>query len=213
MAVVSTWSGVGVSMQSALAAAKTITTITKASPAVATSTAHGYTNGQEVKLTINGMVQLDGRVVRAANVTANTFDLEGIDSTLFDTFTSGTAELITFGTSFNVFTDVNGSGGDFSFIDTTTIHATVKSQVPGVANPITFSFGALWDPADAGLIAAKIASDGKAQRCFKMAWPSGRKAMFVGYIGASLAPGGSAQDKVTTQVVVTAFGALTAYAT
>lgn len=212
MAVVSTWSGVGVAMQSALAAAKTITAITKASPAVATSTAHGYTNGQEIKLTINGMVQLDGRVLRVANVTATTFDLEGVDSTLFDTFTSGTAELVTFGTSYNVFTEVNGSGGDFSFIDTTTIHGTVKSQVPGVANPITFTFGALWDPADAGLVAAKVASDSKAQRCFKITWPSGRRALFVGYVGAALAPGGSAQDKVVTQVVITAFGALTAYA-
>jgi hypothetical protein len=211
MAVVSTWSGVQVSMQSALAAAKTLTAITKASPAVATSTAHGYTNGQEVKLSVSGMVQLDGRVVRVANVTANTFEIEGVDSTLFDTFTAGTAELVTFGTSFNVFTSVQGSGGDFDFIDTTTIHATAKSQVPGAANAATFNFDALWDPADTGLAAAKSASDSKAQRCFKIAWPNGRKALFVGYVGASLIPGGSAQDKVTTQVTITAFGALTAY--
>lgn len=213
MAVVSTWSGVQVSMQSALGAAKTITAITKASPAVCTSTAHGLANGDFVKLTVAGMVQLDGRVFRIANVAANTFELEGVDSTLFDTFTSGTAEAVTFGTSFNVFTSVNGSGGDFDFIDTTTIHATAKSQVPGAANAATFTFDAIWDPADTGLAAAKTASDSKAQRCFRLVWPNGRRAVFVGYVGASMIPGGQAQDKVTTQVSITAFGALSAYAT
>ena len=31
-------------------------------------------------------------------------------------------------------------GGDFDFIDTTTIHNNVKTQVPGLANPITYTF-------------------------------------------------------------------------
>ena len=41
-----TWTNVQVAMQTVLAPAKTITAITKANPAVATSTAHGYTNEQ-----------------------------------------------------------------------------------------------------------------------------------------------------------------------
>ena len=93
------WKNVAVAMQSALAAAKTITAITKANPGVATSTAHGYSNGEIVFLTISGMYQLNDKPVRVANVTANTFELEGVDTTLFETFSSGTAELVTLGTS------------------------------------------------------------------------------------------------------------------
>ena len=46
---VKTWTNVQVAMQSALGASKTITAITKANPAVATSTAHGLANGDYVQ--------------------------------------------------------------------------------------------------------------------------------------------------------------------
>ena len=99
MATIRKWSNVIMSMQSALAAADTITGITKANPAVVTSTAHGMSNGAYVFLQVQGMHQLNDRVVRIANVAANTFELEGIDSTSFDTFSSGSAQEITWGTS------------------------------------------------------------------------------------------------------------------
>lgn len=213
MASVRKWSNIAVAMQSALAAAKTITAITKANPGVATSTAHGYTNGTYVKLTVQGMYQLDARVVRVANVTANTFELEGIDTTNFDTFSSGSAEAITFGTSITTATSVNSSGGDFDFIDTTTIHSNVKTQIPGAANPATFTFENIWDVSDAGLVAMKNASDSQAQRAFRFTFGTGGQIMtFNGYVGATLLPGGSAQDKVITSTTITMFGTPTYYA-
>ena len=115
----SVWSNVQVAVQSALAAADTISAITKANPAVVTATAHGLANGDWVSLDVLGMHQLDKSVCRVANVTANTFELEGVDSTGFDTFSSGTAQAITFGTSITTMSDINVSGGDFESIDTT----------------------------------------------------------------------------------------------
>jgi hypothetical protein len=203
-------------MQSALAAAITITAITKANPAVVSwSAGTDPVNGDFVVLAVQGMNQLNGRVIRAANVNGagNTMELEGVDSTLFNTFTSGTFQVITFGATFNVFTDVNVSGGDFDFIDTTTIHDNAKSQIPNLPNPSTFSFTALWDPADTGLVAAKAVSDNQSQRAFRLTWSSGYKYLFSGYLGAGLAPTGGAGDKVTTPVVITAFGVGTAYST
>ena len=64
MAIITKWSNVAVSVQSAIAATKTITAITKASPGVVSSTAHGYSNGDYVLLTISGMYQLNYRVMR-----------------------------------------------------------------------------------------------------------------------------------------------------
>ena len=72
----SVWSNVQVAVQSALAAADTISAITKANPAVVTATAHGLANGDWVSLDVLGMHQLDKSVCRVANVTANTFELE-----------------------------------------------------------------------------------------------------------------------------------------
>jgi hypothetical protein len=213
MATVTKWSNVAVAMQSALAAADTISAITKANPGVATATAHGFSNGDYVYLTINGMHQLNERVVRVANVAANTFELEGVDTTLFDTFTSGTTEAITFGTSITTATTVSNDGGGFDFIDTTTIHVNARTQTPGLSNAITYSMDHIWDPADAGQIAMKSASDAQARRAFKFTFGTGGKIMvFAGYVGFNGAPGGSAQDKITTPSVVTSNGKPTYYA-
>ena len=209
MATVNLWKNVAVSMQSALAATKTITAISKASSGVVSSTAHGYSNGDYVLLSVQGMRQVDGKVVRVSSSTTDTFAMEGIDSTNFDTFTSGTAAKITFGTSITTATSMNASGGNFDFIDTTTIHQNAKSQVPGLSNPLTFTFDNIWDPGDAGQVAMKAASEASAQRAFMIAWSSGYRAVFNGYVGFAGAPTGNAQDKVVCPAVITAFGSLT----
>lgn len=212
MADVTKWSGVAVAVQSALAAADIITGITKANPGVVTAAAHGLNNGDYVLLTIQGMHQLDSMVVRVANKTTDTFELEGIDTTDFDTFSSGTAEAITFGTSLATATNINASGGDFDFIDITTIHDNVKKQIPGMANPLKFDFENIWDPADAGLAAMYSASNASAKRAVKFTFSNGKKLVFSGYVGCTLIPTGGAQDIAKTAVVITAFGKPKAYA-
>jgi tail tube protein len=215
MATAKLWSSVAIAVQSALSAAQTISAITKASPPVVTYVGADPTNGDFIKITAQGMSQVDGRVYRVASVNAgaNTLELEGENSTLFDTFTSGTFEIITFGTTLAVVSGLNASGGDFDFIDTTTIHDNVKKQIPGAASPSVFSLDCIWDVADAGLVALKSASDNKAQRAVKITFADSQKTLFVGYIGATLLPTGSAQDKVTTPVQVTMYGKPTHYAT
>lgn len=213
MATVTKWSNVAVAMQSALAAADTITGITKASPGVVTATAHGLNNGDYVLLSVQGMYELNERVVRVANKTTDTFELEGVDTTSFGTFSSGTAEAITFGTTMATATTVSNSGGGFEFIDTTTIHDATRSQVPGLPAAATYSMDHLWDPADACQIAMKSASDAQAKRAFKFTFGTGGKIMvFSGYVGFDGVPAGSAQDKVTTTTAITVNGKPTYYA-
>lgn len=207
------WSGVQVKVQSALASPKTVTAITKANPGVASSTAHGYSAGDYIIMSSQGMSQLNGRVFRVGTVATDTFALEGEDTTLYDTFTSGTASKITYGTSASTLTGLTSSGGDFSFIDTTTIHDTVKSQIPGAANPATFTFESFWDVADAALLEFKKASDNKSARAVEFIFSTGQRLLFNGYIGCQLIPGGTSQDKVTTPIIITAFGRNTVYAT
>ena len=215
MAQVTKWSGVAVAVQSALATALVVTAISKASPGVVSYTGTDPTNGDFVVLTIVGMHQVNGRVFRVANVNGagNTFELEGENTTAYDTFTSGTAEVITFGTTAATFTGVTASGGDYDFIDTTTIHANIRTQIPGVASAATYTFESHWDPADAALAALKSASDNQAQRAIRLTFPNGYKLVGTGYIGCSLLPTGNAQDKVSTSVVMTLFGRPTLYTT
>ncbi|MGR8921870.1 MAG: phage tail tube protein [Gammaproteobacteria bacterium] len=206
------WSSVTVAMQSALAAADTITAITKADPGVASSTSHGMSDGAYALITAQGMTEVNKRVIRVDNPNANDFELEGIDTTNFGTFTSGTAEEITFGTTIATLTDINASGGDPEFEDTTTIHDNIRSQVPVVTSPLTFTFESIWDPSDAGLLALQTASDGIEERAFRFTFSDGAILLFNGYVSAPLAPTGSAQGKVTTPVTITVEGRTTVYA-
>jgi len=200
-------------MQSALAASIAISGITKANPGVATSVGHGLADGDILYLTILGMHQLNEKVVRVANKTADTFELEGVDTTLFDTFTSGGVEKVTLGTSITSATSISASGGEFDFIDTTTIHANSKSQIPGLPSAISFSMDHIWDSSDAGQAAMKAASDNQGRRVFKFTFGAGGKILyFAGYVGYTGLPGGSAQALVTSSAVITMNGTPTYYA-
>jgi len=218
MATVRKWSGVAVAMQSALGSNKTITAIAVGATATVTAT-HDFSAGDYVVFTVNGMYQLNGRVFRVLSVsTTVSFVIEGtgsasLDTTGYSAFTSGTCNKITFGTSITTATTMAASGGDFDFVDTTTIHDLVKTQIPGSANPLSYAFDNLWDAADAGQIAMKTASDAQAQRAFKFTFGTGGPIMvFNGYVGFTGAPTGSAQDKVIAPAVVTAFGTPAIYA-
>ena len=207
MATARKWSQVAIAMQSALGASITATAISKAAEGIVTATNTLVNGDYVVAVNIQGMRQLDDRVFRVKSVSGTAFTLEGEDTTLFDTFTSGTFHKITFGTSITTATSLSSSGGGFDFIDTTTIHASAKSQMPGLPDAATFEFDNIWDVSDAGLKAMKSASDAQAKRAFLFTFGSGGQIMaFNGYVGASMLPGGSAQQLVTTKTTITMNG-------
>ena len=211
--IVSTWSNVAVSVESALAAGVAITAISKANPGVA-STATTPTAGEYVLLTVQGMHQVDGRVFRVGTVVpATSFQLEGENTTDYGTFTSGTYQTITFGTSVSTITGVTASGGEWEFDDVTTIHETQRSQIPTVASAMTFSMESIWDAADTGLAALEAASKLKDTRAVHIAFSNGQRVLFNGYVGLTMVPVGEAHRKVTTPLVFTVQRRLTRYAT
>lgn len=70
-------------------AAKTITAATQANPCVVTSAAHGYSNGDEVFIAgVVGMTELNNRFFIVANVTTDTFELVGLNSTGYGAYSS-----------------------------------------------------------------------------------------------------------------------------
>ena len=213
MATPRIWKNVAVAVQSALAASQNITAITKASPGVVTCAATAPATGAFVILTVQGMTQVTNRVFRVINLTTTTFSLEGEDTTLYSTFVSGSFQTITYGVSVTTATTVNASGGDFPFINTTTIHDAIQSQIPGLPNPITYSFDNIWDITDGGLIALRNAGNAGTSLATRFTFGVGGPIMvFSGFPGASLAPTGQAQQLITTPAVITVFGAPTYYA-
>jgi hypothetical protein len=209
------WSGVTVAVQSALATALPVSAVTKANPGVASYTGTDPTNGDFVYFSdVAGMTEIDQRVVRVANVNAgsDTFELEGINTTAFGTFTSGNASVITFGTTLAIILTQTGAGGEAEQIDVTTIHDRTRKVVLGAFSPLSYTGTCVWDPSDAGFIALKAASEVKGTRALRFTFPNGSIMTFAGQVGFSGLPTGSAQGVVETAFTITARGNLTTYA-
>ena len=60
---------------------KPITSITNTNPAVVFSKGHGYSNGQRLKLFVNGITQVNGKVATVSNASADSYELSGVDAT------------------------------------------------------------------------------------------------------------------------------------
>ena len=112
------WTNVGVSMASAagIGSAQAVSAITKASPPVLTYVGTDPANGDYVLLRVAGMTQANARIFRVANVNtgANTFELEGQDSTLWSTLVASGSYMypLSFNTSFSTLSEPSASGGD-----------------------------------------------------------------------------------------------------
>lgn len=202
------WKNVQVSIQTALGSEKTISAISKASPAIITSAAHGFSDDAFVLLDVEGMYQLDARAFRidtgvSSPSDPNSFALESEDSTLYETFTSGTAQLITFGVNMQTAVGIAGEGGDFDMVDYTTIHDNFRKEIPGLPNAIRYTFDNIWDLNDPALLELRRASNLQQERAVRFSYPAGQVVVFSGFIGCTLLPIGEAQGLVRTSCVVT----------
>jgi hypothetical protein len=125
--------GVKLEIASTFGAAKNVTAVTLASPGVATSTSHGLANGTVGYWTIAaGMVQLDGQATRVYNQSTNAFDLQGLNTTGYSTF-SGT-QTFTPATAWNTLAETIGyqiGGGSPDVLDDTKISDVIKQEIVG----------------------------------------------------------------------------------
>jgi hypothetical protein len=112
-----------------------ITAITKANPAVVTSTTHGYADGDVVTITgVVGMTELNGKTFIINVLTADTFELFDTDSTGYGTYVSGGELAVGVYAAFCDSTSFSQTGGTATEIDTTTICSTRRDNVLGLSD-------------------------------------------------------------------------------
>lgn len=208
-------SGLKLYMESAIAAATTITAVTKAAPGVFSAAGHTFVNGDVVLLEVQGMVELNGNLYKIVNQAAGTFQIAGIDgatgidTTLFSTFTAGTAKKITLGTSITGVQEFNFAGGDIKTVDTTTVNDVVDTQIVVGASAQSADMTMQWDPTAAAQQAMLAAFRTRANKGFKVQWPDGAFVLFYGTVGYTGAPGGGKQGVTTSPAKITMLGGLT----
>jgi len=176
--------GSTLSVHTAAAATKTITGITAANPGVVTATSHGYSNGDLVVLaSIVGMVELNGRVCRVANVTSNTFELAGVDTSSYTAYASGgTASKLTMAAVANCRT-VGTPAPTAPEIDVTNLSSTAKEYLLGLVDNGSVKVEVGVDFSDSGQTAMRNANISRAVKYFAIKiGNSGYYVYFAGYV-------------------------------
>lgn len=125
-----------IEIATAFAAAKTVTAVTKAMPGVATSSAHGMANGAVGYWSVTaGMTELHNQASRVYNQSTNAFDLQGLDTTSYTTFTAGT---FTPASTWGVLSEAAGfeiGGGGAALLDDTRLLDAKTVNVNGLLAP------------------------------------------------------------------------------
>ena len=114
--------------------AKSVTAITKASPGVVTSAAHGLTDGTIGYFSgVSGMVELEDQAASVDGPVSSTFNIEGLDTTNFGTF-SGSCNFTPVATwlTLSNSTGYTIGGGNADEMDATTLLDTSKKTEFGM---------------------------------------------------------------------------------
>jgi len=115
------------------ASAKTVTAVTKAVPPDVTSTSHGLAEGTIGYFdTVAGMDELLGQAISVDSTATNTFNAEGLDSTSFGTFTSGTVTPVATWLTLSSATSYEIPEGSADELDATTLLDRIKQTQAGL---------------------------------------------------------------------------------
>lgn len=174
------------------AAAKTLTAITNANPGVASSVAHGYANG-DVLMFDSPWEDLAGTVIRVASTAADTFALEGVDTTDTRYFPPGgaagtTVEAVTNWVEIPQVLTIDTTGGDPVYTEIALLARRNSTKVPTGFNATETTLSLAHDPTNATWQAMLSISRALTPIAFKMVLGGGGTSYGYGYMACSENP-------------------------
>jgi len=125
--------GVKVEIAATYSADIAITSVTLASPGVATKATHGLSDGAVGYWnTVVGMVQLEDQATRVYAKDTNTFQLQSLNTTGYTAFTSGNYKPVATWSTLSEATSYDIGGGSSDKLDVTTLIDIVKKEELGL---------------------------------------------------------------------------------
>jgi hypothetical protein len=174
------------------AAAKTISAMTNANPAVATSTAHGYADNSEILLA-SGWEDATDTVFRTAAIDANSFGVRGLNTTNTGFYVAGagvpaTAMLISNWVSIPQVLTIGTSGGDPKFTTISPLARRNDINVPVGFNATTTNLTLGHDPSNSNYQTMVDISRSLTKVAFKLLLSGGGASYGYGYMNVSEVP-------------------------
>ena len=197
-----------------LASAKTITAITNAYPAVATSVAHDFVDGDEVLLE-SGWEDATDAVYMVNQLTADTFELLGLDTSNTNFFPAGsgtgTAQKVSNWTAIPQVMSINGSGGDAKFTDVNLLSRRNGIKIPTGFNATSITLTLAHDPAQANYQTMLGISRNLSKVAFKQVISGGAVTYGYGYLSVSEMPKLNSGNVNTVDAAMTVLGRSISY--
>lgn len=168
-----------------LGTAVAVSAITNANPGVATSTAHGFSDGNILLFSMPS--RLDQRVIRVDTPTTNAFNLEGVDTTSTTLYPSGfgvgTVQLASNFVSVSQVTDVQSAGGEQQFFQWVYLEDGRQRQRPTFKNARSITLVMDYDPSLAWHAALLAADQANTVYVLRATLPTGAVIYYSVYVG------------------------------
>ena len=204
------------SPSTSFAAAKTISAVTNANPAVASSTSHGYSDNDEVVFT-SGWDDATDTVWRVDQQTADTFQFLGLDSSDTDWFPAaggtGTTAKISTWTEILQVLNISTSGGDVRYTNVEPLSRRNSLQVPTGFNGSSMNFTLGYDPTLGFYSTLRAASRALTPVALKIVVSGGGTAYGYGYCSMSEVPALNRNQPNTLQAAFSLLGRFISYTT
>lgn len=200
---------------STFASAKAISVLSNANPAVATSTSHGYSDGDLVLLS-SGWEDATDSVYKVDQIDANSFELEGLNSSNTSFYASGAgtgnAYLISSWVSIPQILSVSSQGGDPRFTQISPLARRNATQVPTGFNPASMTLTLGFDASDANYLTMLDVSRSLTKVAFRLALSGGAQMVAYGYLSVSEVPQLNVNQVNTVQCALTFLNKPVSYA-
>jgi hypothetical protein len=198
-----------------LAAEKTITILTNANPAVATSVGHGYVDNDEILL-ISGWEDATESVYKVNQLTADTFEILGLDTSNTSFFPAGsglgTAQKISNWLAIPQVLTISANGGDPRFTDIQLLSRRNAVKVPTGFNAVGVTLSLAHDEGQANYQTMKGISRNLSKCCFKQVLSGGSVTYGYGYMAVGEFPKLNSNQVNTVDCAMTLLGRAVSYA-
>jgi hypothetical protein len=192
-----------------------VTALSNANPAAATAAGHGLANGDVIEVT-SGWSKLNNRPVRVANVTVNTFELEGVDTSSTTAYPAGggigsVRKVNTFVQMAQVL-DTGTSGGEQQFVQYQFLEADQESNIPTTKSAMTLTLTLADDDTLPGYKEAVKANEDRLMRVVRFALPGGSTIYYNGFVSVNETPSTTQNQVMSVQATIALQGRVTRYA-
>lgn len=193
---------------------KAVTAISNANPAVATSTTHGFTKGDIIVIT-SGWLKLSGRGFKVGEVTADTFELLGVDTTSTQRYpagsSAGVAKSVEKWVNIPQITEVASSGGEQQFYQFGFLEEDEDRQIPTTKSPSTLTLTVADDPDQPFVPVVEAADELKEERLQRLNLVNGDIVLYNSIASISNTPSLTRNQLMVRTITLAQQGRITRY--